>query len=263
MSVDMSTLKELRALTHAPLKDCKDALEQSGGDLEQAQQILREKGAAKAAKNADRATNEGIVWIKQDGGKVAGLKLACETDFVAKNDTFRGLADQIVDLLIAKSGDIDSIEQLDPALKEELELVLKDNFVTIGENMQILDVFVASKQGYIYRHPGDKVAAVVYFDGSEDAAKNVALQVAAMNPQYLSRDDVAADQVAELKAGFEAELADSGKPADIVEKIIEGKLNKEFSEIVLLEQPSIVDDSQKVKQIIGETTISGYVRYAI
>lgn len=97
--VDMQTLKDLRAITQAPLKDCKDALQESGGDLERAQKILREKGAIKAANKADRATNEGVVMIKQYGDKTVGLKLACETDFVAKNDTFRSLATQIVDQL--------------------------------------------------------------------------------------------------------------------------------------------------------------------
>ncbi len=260
--VDMQTLKDLRAITQAPLKDCKDALQESGGDLERAQKILREKGAIKAANKADRATNEGVVMIKQYGDKTVGLKLACETDFVAKNDTFRSLATQIVDQL-SNEQDFASYAQLWEATKEAVNTVLKDNFVTIGENMQILDAFVATGNAYVYRHPGDKVASVVFYAGDENVAKEVALQVAAMQPTYLSVDDVPAETVNELTTMFSAELKESNKPADIVEKIVAGKLAKEWGELVLLEQTSIVDDTKKIKDRLWTTVIQKYIRYGI
>jgi len=262
MSVDMKTLKELRAMTHAPLSDCKKALEASDNNLDAAQDWLRERGALKAAKNADRATTEGIVKIKKIGDLIVGLKLACETDFVAKNDTFHDLASQIIDL-VAGYGAVESYESLDQAKQDELNKVLQDNFVTIGENMQIADVFTSSDNGYIYIHPGDKVAAVVYFDGEEDAAKQVALQIAAMNPEFLSVDDVPQSEKDAMMAEFTEEMKDSGKPEEIMQNIIKGKMNKRYSEFVLMEQVSIFDDSKKVKDSVGETKVSGYVRYAI
>lgn len=262
MSVDMKLLKELRAMTHAPLNDCKRALEESGWDLDGAQDRLRERGALKAAKNADRATTEWIVVIKQIWDLIVGLKLACETDFVAKNDTFRDLANQIVEI-VAGYGAVSDYESLDQEKKDALNKVLQDNFVTIGENMQIADVFTSSESGYIYTHPGDKVAAVVYYDGDEEAAKQVALQVAAMNPSALSVDDVSDDEKNTMKAEFTEEMKDSGKPEEIIENIITGKMNKKYSEFVLLEQTSIFDDSKKVKDTLWDTTVSGYVRYAI
>ena len=262
MSVDMKLLKELRGLTHAPLNDCKKALEASEWDMNGAQDWLRERGALKAAKNADRETHEWIVMIKQIDDLIVGLKLACETDFVAKNDTFKDLASQIIDL-VAGYGAVSSFESLDQDKKDELNKVLQDNFVTIGENMQIADVFTSSDAGYIYTHPGDKVAAVVYYEGDAEAAKQVALQVAAMNPSYLSVEDVPATETAEMKSEFEEEMKDSGKPAEILENIIKGKMSKRYSEFVLLEQTSIFDDSKKVKDALWETTVSGYVRYGI
>jgi len=258
----MNLLKELRALTHAPLNDCKKALEESDNDIGGAQDWLRERGALKAAKNADRATHEGIVVIKQVWDLIVWLKLACETDFVAKNDTFRDLAGQIVDI-VASYGAVSDYESLDQEKKDALNKVLQDNFVTIGENMQIADVFTSSEKGYIYTHPGDKVAAVVYYDGDEEAAKQTALQIAAMNPSYLSTDDVPQAEKDEMKATFEEEMKDSGKPAEILENIIAGKMSKRYGEFVLLEQVSIFDDSKKVKDLLGDTTVSGYVRYAI
>lgn len=260
--VDIALIKQLREKTFAPLKDCKESLEQSNGDLELAEKILREKGALKAANKSDRVTNEGVVLIKQEGDKVVGLKLACETDFVAKNETFIGLGHQIIDKLMQLDS-LESYAQLDDANKTQLENILKDNFVTIGENMQIIDAFVRNETAYVYRHPGDKVAAIVFYQGDAEKAKQVALQAAAMNPSYLSIDQIPAEKVKELQTMFAEEIKDSGKPADIIEKIVQGKLQKEWSELVLLEQVSIVDDSKKVKDLLDGTTVTGFIRFAI
>jgi elongation factor Ts len=188
--------------------------------------------------------------------------LACETDFVAKNDTFRNLATQIVDQL-SKEEDFASFALLADAVKESVNTILKDNFVTIGENMQILDAFVATGNAYVYRHPGDRKASVVFYTGDESAAKEVALQVTAMNPLYLSVQDVPVETVNELTAMFSAELKDSNKPADIIEKIVAGKLAKEWWDLVLLEQTSIVDDTKKIKDRLGATVVHKYIRYSI
>ncbi len=260
--VDIALIKELREKTFAPLKDCKESLEQANGDLVEAEKLLREKGALKAANKSDRATNEGVVLVRQEGSKIAGLKLACETDFVARNETFIGLGQRIVDELL-KLDSLESYDKLDAAKKTEIETILKDNFVTIGENMQILEAFVRNEQAYVYRHPGDRVAAIVFYEGDADKAKQVALQAAAMNPMYLDVSEVPADKVSELTEMYTKEVKESGKPAEIVEKIVQGKLQKEWSDIVLLEQVSIVDDSKKVKELLGETKVTSFIRFAI
>lgn len=262
MAVDMKLLKQLRAMTHAPMNACKSAIEEADGDLDRAQEILREKGALKAAKKADRETNEGIVVVEQFGDKVVGLKLACETDFVAKNETFKRLWKDIVEKLSTLES-LENYAHLDATMKEDLEKVLKDNFVTIGENMQIIDAFVQTGTSYVYRHPGDKIASIIFYQGDEEKAKSVALQVAAMNPSYLSVDDVAIDEQVKYRTAFEAEVKDSGKPTDIMERIVEGKLGKIWAEIVLLEQSSIIDDTKTVKALLGDTMVTSYIRLAI
>lgn len=188
---------------------------------------MREKGAIKAANKADRATNEGVVMIKQYGDKIVGLKLACETDFVAKNDIFKNIATQILDQL-SNEGEFATFTQVSDAVKQSVDTMLKDQFVAIGENMQIIDAFVATGNAYIYRHPGDKVASVIFYTGDETVAKEVALQVAAMNPTYLAVSDVPAEKINELTTMFSAELKESNKPAEMIEKIVAGKLTKEW-----------------------------------
>lgn len=262
MAVDMKLLKELRNITHAPLWACKSALEEAGGNIDDAQEILRKKWALKAAKKADRATNEGVVVVEQFGDKVVWLKLACETDFVAKNETFKNIGKEIVN----KLSNVDALENydaLDAWLKEELETLLKNNFVVIGENMKIVDVFVKNGTSYVYRHPGDKIVSIVFYTGDVDKAKSVALQVAAMNPSYLSVDDVPEKEKTKYENEFKEEVKASGKPDEIVDRIVDGKLGKIWSEIVLLEQVSIVDDSKKIKDILGDTVIDEYIRLAI
>jgi elongation factor Ts len=127
----------------------------------------------------------------------------------------------------------------------------------------VVDLFVDDRQGYIYTHPGDKVAAVVYYEWDEERAKEVALQVAAMQPSYLNRDEIPEADIQAMQEWYREEFADSGKPADIVDKIIDGKINKELSEKVLLEQISIIDDGKSVKQQLGDTQVVWFVRYAI
>ena len=261
-SVDMDLLKKLRAASSAPLKDVKQALEETNNDYAAAQEWLRAKWIAKAASKADRETKEWVVIVRTFGNKTVGLKLACETDFVARNDTFRALAAQVVEIA-AKSDAIDSVDSLSASLKEEIDTLLQSNFVAIGENMQVVDLFVREGQSVTYIHPGDKLAAVVFYTGDESKAKAAAMQLAAMNPTYLSVNDVPAATRDEVKARFVEEVAASWKPADIIEKIVEGKLAKEWSEYVLLEQVSILDETKKVKELLGETQLHSFVRYSI
>ncbi len=266
MSVDINLIKELRDLTKAPLKDVKEALIEVDGDMDKAKEYLREKGAAKAAKKSDRETSEWIVKIKSQDGKVCGVKIACETDFVAKNDTFRSLVDEILEKVIENGELVDSKEDLDSSFVEEIDQLLKDNFVKIGENMQFVDCFFQEVPNdvYIYTHPGSRIVTAVFYKGDEGIAKELALQISAMSPDYISRDDVPADKIEKMKDKFAQEFKEQGKPENVIEQIVDGKIDKELSQDVLLEQVYIRDDSQKIKDICDdEFEINNYIRYSI
>lgn len=261
-SIDMSLLKELRARTSAPLKDCKQALEECHNDYDAAQNWLKEKWIMKAWSKSDRVTKEWVALVQVFGGKTVGVKLACETDFVARNETFRSLAVRILEIA-SVSDPVATYTQLDESLKTTIEMLLKENFVAIGENMQVTDLFVQTWKSVTYAHPGNKLVAVVFYDGDEQSAKSAAMQIAAMNPSYLSVADVPVAVREELMTRYQAEVLASWKPAEIVAKIVEGKLAKEWNECVLLEQTSILDESKKVKELLGDTVIHSFVRYSI
>lgn len=261
---DMKLLKQLRKMTHAPLKDCKSALDEAGDDLDRAQQILREKGAAKAAKKADRETNEWVVLVRQVGDKTVGVKVACETDFVAKNPTFVGLVEQAI-AIIAKEDVAASLADLSEATTTAVDALFKENFVTIGENMRLLEAFVAIGNTYIYNHSGNGIASVVFYEGDETAAKWVALQIVAMDPQYLVETEISEEKRNEIKEKLAQEVKESGKPEAIHEQIIQWKLRKAYSEFVLVHQTSIMDDSKSVGKLLEQswTTVTKFIRLAI
>ncbi len=264
----MNLLKKLRDTTFAPLKDCKEALVEANGDLEGAMEWLKKKGAASAAKKADRETNEGVVKVIKDGNRIVGIKIACETDFVAKNDLFIELTGDLLNAVKAYGKDFASLDQADEDAKASWNAMVHEFVGKIGENVKLADAFIRTENAFVYAHPGDKIAAILYYTGNgadaEAVAKNVALQIAAMNPEYLSMANVPADKVSAAKEAITAELASSGKPADIIEKIVVGRLDKEFADNVLFEQAAIWDDSKKVKEFVaGKLEIIDFKRFAI
>lgn len=268
MKIDMQVLKKLRDATLASLKDCREALIESNGDLDAAHEILKKNGAMKAAKKADRETNEGIVKFVSKDGKHAWIKLLCETDFVAKNETFQALVDTILDNLLQVNKEISSLSDLDESIAAQLHDMVNEGIVKVGENLRLVDVYVNNTQAYVYNHPGNKVVSVIYYTGEGDAvegaAKEVALQVAAMDPTYLSIDDVPAAEKDAVVAGERDALLASGKPADMVEKILAGKMQKALSEVVLLEQESIRDAAKKVKEVLPSwMEVTKYIRWSI
>ena len=260
----MNLIKQLREATFAPLGDCKSALDEANGDIERAKQILKEKGIAKAWKKADRETNEWMIKIVTENGKTVVLKLLCETDFVVKNDHFQTLFTNILDLLKNQNWEIEGYDNL-PADTQAAITDLLTSFVgTIGENVKIGDVLVTTQHVYGYNHPGNKVASLIYYTGDEDSAKKLALQVAAMDPTYLTFDEVPQAEKDAATAKFTEELKAAGKPEAMIPQIVAGKLNKEFADDVLLEQESIHDNTKKVKDIIsGDFQISKFKRFAI
>lgn len=265
MKVDMQLLKQLRDSTFAPLKDCKEALVESNGDLDVAMEILRKKGISKAWKKADRETNEGLVKVVEKDGKIAAVKLLCETDFVAKNDSFLELLDVVLDKLLTSWEEFDSLESAPADLVASLAELTNEFVGKIGENTKIGDMLVSTKNAYVYNHPGNKVAAIVYYSGdNKDIIKEVALQVAAMNPTYLDFDSVDQTAIANMKVEFSEALAKEGKPADMIEKIVEWKIRKSFADDVLFEQEYIRDGSKKIKDILpADLVIESFVRLSI
>ncbi len=262
--VDMQLLKRLRETTFAPLKDCREALVESNWDFDKALDVLKEKWMSKASKKADRLTNEWLIKVIKKDGRVYALKLLCETDFVAKNENFISLFDEIMTKVCTITNDVNNLSEVDQWLLDEMNWMVKEFIWRLGENTKLDDIIVSNKNAYVYNHPGNKVAAIIYYTGDENIAKELALQVAAMNPEYLSFESVPQTYRDELLEKFKAEMADSGKPANIVEQIIAGKLQKQLSDFVLLEQEYIRDGSKKIKDIIsGEFEITGYVRLSI
>jgi len=267
--VDIALLKKLRAITNAPLKDCKAALLEAGDDLDKAQEVLRKKGALKAAKKADRETKEGIVKVKKDGNTIVALKLACETDFVAKNEQFIQFAEKILDTLLTFDKEVSSLNDLSDNEKEQLNNIIADTVAVVGENVKIVDVLKKNvDQSYIYEHPGSKIVGIVEYKSTnpkaEEIAKEIALQAVAMNPTYVKMENIPEEEYNKMKEEFKQEVISSGKPADIAEKIVQWKLNKYYSELVLLEQAWIRDESKKVKSIIpSDFELINVIRYSI
>jgi len=161
---NIELLKQLRDITFAPLKDCKEALAEAENNLEKAQEILKKKGIAKAGNRAERETKEGIVKIVEMNEKTVGLKLLCETDFVAKNENFQALFDSVLNKIAQGSKEITALADLEPALAETVENEVKEFIGKTGENMKIGEVLVTHKKAFIYNHPGNKVATLIFFE---------------------------------------------------------------------------------------------------
>ena len=270
MAVDMNLLKQLRDTTFAPMKDCKEALDNAGGNLDAAIEFLKKKGALQAAKKADRETNEGMIKTLTKGNVVYAVKVVCETDFTSGNDLFKILVQDLLDTVSTHTSDIDSVDQLPADIAAKCESLTQEFVGKIGENTKLVQVYIhtAPSKVIVYTHPGDKLVAILDYtatwDNGDAIAKQAALQIAAMNPEFLSVDTIPADQKDALKAQFAAEVAASGKPAEIVDKIVAGKLDKAFAENVLLEQSAIWDDSKKVKEFAnGQADLTNFVRISI
>ena len=262
---NIELLKQLREITFAPLKDCKEALSEAGDDLEKAQEVLKKKGIAKAWNRAERETKEGIAKIVEMNKKTVGLKLLCETDFVAKNENFQALFDSVLGKIAQSDKEITALEHLDPKVAEEVENEVKEFMGKTGENMKIGGVLVTTKKAFIYNHPGNKVATLIFFEGGNDEiAKEIALQVTAMNPTYVSFDQVDQNEIAKMKEKFGAELKTAGKPETMIAQIVEGKIRKTLADVVLLEQEYIRDGAKKVKEIVpADMKVIAFVRMAI
>ncbi len=267
--ITASLVKELRDKTNAGMMDCKKALTETNGDLEAAIDYLRKKGIAKAAGKADREASEGIIAARlSDDGKTGILiEVNCETDFVSRNENFVGFVDAIADALAASDA-----KTLDEALQISIKGMTVDDFVKskvieLGENMQLrkFERFDVEGNGAIaqYIHMGGKVGVLVEVsaeqgetaakDEFQNLIKDVTLHIAAANPKGLAREDIADDVVEKEKEIFRVQLADEGKPAEMIEKILIGKLGRFYSENCLLEQAFVKDPDTTIKKLVEAT----------
>jgi elongation factor Ts len=283
MAISAADVKKLRDQTGAGMMDCKAALEEGQGNFEEATTILRKKGLASAAKKAGRATSEGLIGNNVSGDHTSGVlvEVNCETDFVARTDDFQQL---ITDVLAAieKAGDsANEAWLLDPS--GPVQLRVKAAIGKLGENMAVPRFVRYANHGYVgqYIHVGGKIGVQVEFTGASPAVtgreefttlvKEIAMQIAAASPTYVSRSNVPADALEKEKAIYRAQMENSGKPANVIDKIVEGKLGSYYTQVVLPDQPSIRDPKMTVAQVIAaankalgtDVSVSRFVRLKV
>ena len=259
-AITASMVAELRAKTDAPMMECKKALTEAEGNMDKAEEILRVKLGNKACKAASRVTAEGVISSFIDGNTGALVEINCETDFVSKNDLFLAFCNQVAELVVKHNpADVAAIGELPLTLESfgpTVEEVRKGLIGKIGENMSIrrFKRYADGGQLAAYLH-GVRIGVMVEFDGDATAAKDTAMHIAAMKPVSLSSADVPAELVAKERSVAEAKAAESGKPAEIVSKMIEGSIQKYLKEVSLLDQVF-------VKAADGKQTVAAYLKSA-
>ncbi|MEO2266623.1 translation elongation factor Ts [Pseudoalteromonas sp. YIC-656] len=258
MAVTAALVKELRERTGAGMMDCKKALTETNGDIDLAIENMRKSGAAKAAKKAGNIAAEGTILIKEGNGFAALLEVNCQTDFVAKDANFLGFANQVLDAAAETKADIDTLK----AQFEETRVAL---VAKIGENMNIRRVeYIDGDKLASYRH-GDRIGVVVVGEADEETLKHVAMHVAASKPEFVNPEDVPADVVEKEKA-VQVEIAmNEGKPAEIAEKMVVGRMKKFTGEISLTGQAFIMEPKQTVGEMLKErgASVSGFIRLEV
>lgn len=272
MSYKLEDVKTLRELMGAGIKDCKDALTESNGDMEQAKKILRERGIAKAEKKSSREATEGAVvfQVSADSKSFAALEVNCETDFVARSEPFNVFLKDVAQAALAHNvSDVETLAKTAMAGYATVEEGRSATVLQVGENIQIKRVVTMQAQsGYFagYQH-GQSIAVVVETNKENaEVAKNVAMHIAAINPVSISEADIPEEVMAEEKAIYMAQLKDSDKPEAILEKIIDGKLKKFASGLCLYGQAYVKEPKQTVKEYLkesGEIEVLQFVRYAL
>jgi elongation factor Ts len=270
MAITASMVAELRAKTDAPMMECKKALTEADGNMEKAEEILRVKLGNKAGKAASRVTAEGVIASYTDGSNGALVEINCETDFVSKNDLFLAFCNHVAELVVKSNpADVAALGELPLSMEgfgPTVEEVRKGLIGKIGENMAIRRFKRYSGGGQLasYLH-GVRIGVMVEFEGDANAAKDTAMHIAAMKPVSLSSAEVPAELVAKERSVAEAKAAESGKPADIAAKMIEGSVQKYLKEVSLFNQPFVKNDKQTVEQMLkaAGTTVKGFTLYVV
>lgn len=270
-NITAQLVKELREKTGAGMMDCKKALVSTEGDIDAAIDFLREKGLAAAGKKADRIAAEGTTYILENGNEAILLEVNAETDFVAKNDKFQFLVSSLAEQLLAAKP-----ESVEAALELEKDGVkISDQIstatATIGEKISLRRFEIKTKTDAdafgSYLHMGGRIGVLVVLEGSTDAAaaKDIAMHIAAINPTYISRDEVSADEVERERKVLTEQALNEGKPENIVAKMVEGRLGKYFEDVCLLDQAFVKNSDQKVRDFVNSlnATVTSFTRYAV
>lgn len=270
-NVTAQLVKELREKTGAGMMDCKKALVSTEGDIDAAIDFLREKGLAAAGKKADRIAAEGTTYILENGNEAILLEVNAETDFVAKNDKFQFLVASLAEqLLAAKPESVEAALELE---KDGVKIVDQISTATaqIGEKISLRRFEIKTKSDAdafgSYLHMGGRIGVLVVLEGSTDAAaaKDIAMHIAAINPTYISRDEVSADEVERERKVLTEQALNEGKPENIVAKMVEGRLGKYFEDVCLLDQAFVKNSDQKVRDFVKslDATVTSFTRYAV
>ena len=254
--IDTKSVAELRAKTGAGMMDCKKALTETNGNMEAAIDYLREKGIAKAAKKESRIAAEGLANVYIEGNKAVILEVNSETDFVSKNEEFTNMIDTIGNAILnSNATSLEEIMDLSTPEGTVNELIIAKT-AKIGEKLSLRRVEVVEKKDNetfgSYLHMGGKIAVLTVLDGAnEEVARDVAMQAAAMKPEYVSEDEIPADRIERERNIFKEQAMNEGKPADIAEKMVEGRVKKFFKEICLIHQAFIKNGDIDVKTYVA------------
>ena len=272
MAISASKVKELREKTGAGMMDCKKALTETDGNMEEAVAFLREKGIAKAAKKAERVAAEGLANVKVDGNKAVIVEINAETDFVAKNENFQKVVSNISQhVLDQQPSDVETALGQKTEGGDTLEQYINEQIATIGEKISLRRFAVVEKtenQAFgAYLHMGGSIGVLALVDGTTDesVAKDIAMHVAAIKPTYVTRDEVPEEEVNKEREILKQQALNEGKPEKIVEKMVEGRLKKFFQQVTLLDQEFVKDSDQTVEQYVKSqnATVSSFIRYEV
>ncbi|MGD8940200.1 MAG: translation elongation factor Ts [Gammaproteobacteria bacterium] len=271
MAISAALVKELRERTSAGMMECKKALVETDGDIEAAVEYLRKAGMAKADKKADRTAAEGLIVIETSGDakKAAMVEVNCETDFVAKDDNFQKFAKEVASIVLTHTpADLDALLGTKMQTGDSVQDSIKGLIAKIGENMSVRRfVLVESSAGTIgsYSH-GSRIGVLVNMEGGDgELAKDIAMHVAASKPECVSAEQVPAELIDKEKEIFSAQAAESGKPADIIEKMVSGRINKYLKEITLLGQPFVKDPDTTIEKLLKSknATVVAFNRFEV
>ena len=263
--ITAALVKELREITGAGMMDCKKALVECEGDKDKAIDYLREKGIAKAAKKAGRIASEGVVAAASDGNTACIVEINSETDFVAKNENFQTLVKKIAEHIVAcKPADMDALNasQMDGKTVAE---VMTEAVASIGEKLSLrrFEVYTTEDgQLATYIHMGGKIGVIVELSGGDKTlGKDVAMQIAAAKPQCIGREDVDQEALAHEREVLRKQALEEGKPEKIVEKMVDGRINKYYKEVCLVEQEFVKDSDKTIKDILAGVEVRRFARF--
>ncbi|MGS2776878.1 translation elongation factor Ts [Robertmurraya sp. GLU-23] len=272
MAVTAQMVKELRERTGAGMLDCKKALQATEGDMEKAIDFLREKGMASAAKKADRVAAEGTTYILTQGNEAVILEVNSETDFVAKNEGFQVLVKELAEHVLAnKPASVEEVSAQTMANGVTVESHVNAAIAKIGEKISLRRFEIKTKGDNdafgAYLHMGGRIGVLTVLEGTADdaAAKDVSMHIAALNPKYVSRDEVSAEEIERERQVLTQQALNEGKPENIVAKMVEGRLSKYFQDVCVNDQAFVKDPDQKVKAFVESKggKIREFVRYEV